>query len=193
MILAEAKNERCWFVAATQAGKEDLASRHLRNQGFRVFAPRRPRTVRHARRVLTLLGPLFPGYIFVSFDRSAAAWRSINGTIGVRHLIAAGDSPVPLPREFVTGLAALADADGVVSFASELKVGGSVRLMSGPFAERIGELESLDSKGRVRVMLDLLSSKVPLGSTTSFRSEPRLRRLIPVFVISAGAIHPAVR
>ncbi len=89
-----------------------------------TFTPRRWRTVRHARRVRDVAAPLFPGYLFVSLDPGAVRWRSINGTVGVRYLIAAGDKPLPLPEGFVEALVKVADASGVVSFAP---IGGGRR------------------------------------------------------------------
>jgi transcription antitermination factor NusG len=166
-----AENDR-WYVAATQPGKEALAAHHLVRQGYEVFSPLRPRTVRHARRTATLLAPVFPGYLFVSFDRSASAWRSINGTLGVRHVIAAADCPLPLPQGFVEGLAQLTDERGVLCRANDLKVGGRVQLLCGPFAERIGTLQDLDAKGRVAVLLDLFSTRVPL--------KVRVQEIMPV-------------
>ena len=164
MIYPSRHSNGRWYVAAVQPGRELLAARHLSRQGYEVFSPLRPRTVRHARRTATLLAPVFPGYLFVSFDRTAASWRSINGTTGVRHLIAAADEPLPLPNGFVEGLAQLADARGVVSFAPDLKVGEKVQLVCGPFAQRIGTLQSLDAKGRITVFLDLFSTRVPLSA-----------------------------
>ena len=46
--------------------------------------------------------------------------------------------------------------------------GGSrarVRLLAGPFAEQIGVLERLGGQGRVRVLLEMMGSAVPVTST----------------------------
>jgi len=82
-----------WYVAAVQPGREDSAERHLARQGFATFAPRHLRTVRHARRAMTRKVPLFPGYLFVALDLARDRWRSVNGTFGVRGLVAAGPAP----------------------------------------------------------------------------------------------------
>jgi transcriptional antiterminator RfaH len=54
-------------------------------------------------------------------------------------------------------------ADGTVDLTPELKVGQSVRLAFGPFADFIGTLERLDSAGRVRVLIDLLGRSVSVA------------------------------
>src|ERR1700739_3482109 len=54
-----------WYVAHTQPQREAIALTHLREQGFRGFLPRRLKNVRHARKVQTVLAPLFTRYVFV--------------------------------------------------------------------------------------------------------------------------------
>jgi transcriptional antiterminator RfaH len=45
---------------------------------------------------------------------------------------------------------------------SNLVQGQSVRILSGPFADSIGELERLDDAGRVRVLLEMMGTAVPI-------------------------------
>jgi len=151
-----------WYVVATQPCREALAAAHLGNQDFQVFLPTRRKTVRHARRTSTIESPLFPGYLFLALDLRVNRWRAINGTVGVKYLVSAGSCPLALPPGFVEALQASADCNGRVSFAPALEVGASVALMSGPFAERIGLLDRLDSNGRVRVLLEIMSTTVPV-------------------------------
>jgi len=160
-----------WYVVATHSRKESLAERHLRNQDFEIFLPTRLKTVRHARKVSTGPAPLFPGYLFVNLDESSVRWRAINGTIGVRYLLAAGDRPLALPSGFVSALKALTVEGGTLSFAPHLKIGEEVKVLSGPFAEKIGVLQRLDDRGRVRVLLELLSTSIPV--------EMRAENLLP--------------
>ena len=56
---------------------------NLKRQGFEAFCPRFRKTRRHARRIDQVLAPVFPGYIFVHFDRERNQWRAVNGTHGV--------------------------------------------------------------------------------------------------------------
>ena len=72
----------------------------------------------------------------------------------------AGDMPAVVPNGVVDSLMAMQDKSGIVSFASNLTIGQSVRLLAGPFAEMIGRLYWLDDAGRVEVLLDLLGSQV---------------------------------
>ena len=80
-------------ASAPPSGRERAAN--LSRQGFRSYAPRVRRTIRHARKLRNVLVPLFPGYIFVILNLSTDRWRSVNGTIGVASLIMGAEQPMP--------------------------------------------------------------------------------------------------
>ena len=145
-----------WFAVNTHPAAEAKATANLTRQGWATFYPRTLKTIRHSRRIRTELRPFFPGYVFVALDPLRDAWRAVDSTYGVRHLVRQGDSPSPLPRGIVEGLQAMMAEDGRIVFTSTLVQGDKVRFLAGPFAEMIGSLERLDANGRVLVLLDLL-------------------------------------
>lgn len=151
-----------WYVAAVKSGREDHAERHLERQGFRIFSPRRLKTVRHARRSVERRVPLFPGYVFVSFDMTCCAWRAVNGTFGVRSLVMSGDRPSAVPSGVVEAFIKSTNASGVVDIARELRAGQRVQVLTGPFADFAGTIDRLDDNGRVRVLLELLNGERPV-------------------------------
>ena len=104
--------------------------------------------------------PLFPRYIFVILDRSRDRWRSINGTLGVDRLLMQGGEPQPVPHGVVENFVDSADAEGNIDFHYQLREGQTLRVMAGPFADLVGQLEWLDDKGRVRVLLELMGGTV---------------------------------
>jgi len=152
-----------WYVVHTQPHNEARAIANLERQGFRTFCPRVRKTVRHARKAVRTLAPLFPNYLFVELDMARDPWRSVNGTYGVVRLIMQGDVPQPVPRGIVEALQARMTDDGVIDWAPTLKIGQSVRISDGPFGEFVGTLEQLDSTGRVRVLLDMLGRSVSVA------------------------------
>jgi transcription elongation factor/antiterminator RfaH len=158
-VLALAKDER-WYVARTLPQRELYAARQLANQDFRTFVPRYLKNRRHARKVETISAPLFPRYIFVVVDRTRDRWRSINGTLGVDRLLMYGGEPQPVPHGVVENLITAGDLEGNIRFDLQLKEGQAVKVMAGPFADLVGQLEGLDDNGRVRVLLEILGGKV---------------------------------
>ena len=133
-----------WFVARVLPHREVSAQLNLSRQGFRSYAPRVRRTIRHARKQRNVLAPLFPGYIFVSLNLSTDRWRSVNNTIGVASLIMGAEQPMPVPGGIVEAMVATTDQAGLIRLDGDLQVGQRVRILSGPFAERLGRLIHLE-------------------------------------------------
>ena len=85
-----------WFCAATHSQAEQWAEANLRRQGYRTLLPmvpakRRDKVIRSLLHEISV--PLWPGYVFVAFDRHRDPWRPINNTPGVWRLI--GDATGP--------------------------------------------------------------------------------------------------
>ena len=100
-------------------------------------------------------------------DLTRDRWRSINGTFGVASLVMQGGQPHPVPDGILETLISSVDFRGLLRVDRELQVGASVRLGTGPFAERLAVLEHLDDTGRVRVLLSLLGRQVHVSMDKS--------------------------
>lgn len=143
-----------WYVVHTRSHQERWAETNLSRQGFRSWLPVMERSRRHARRIETVRVPLFPGHLFVEMDIAREAWRAINGTFGVRRLLADGFRPQALPE--ATG------ADGLSTVApADLRPGDAVTIASGPFAECAAVVLRLAPGERIEVLLDVLGGRVP--------------------------------
>jgi transcriptional antiterminator RfaH len=152
-----------WYVVRTHAQAEPKATQHLRRQGFDVYLPQSRRWRLHARRRDLVLRPLFPRYLFVRFDVERARWRSIFSTVGVASLLCHGEQPTCVPENVIEEIRAaerLGSFDDTAAVA-RLRPGDPVRITRGPFADIVGQLQSLVSADRVRVLLDILGRRVP--------------------------------
>ncbi len=161
-----------WCVVATKQARERLASTQLENQNFSVFMPETKKVGLRAGRQVEQRAPLFPGYVFVEFEDSVARWRAVNGTLGVRALISHNEKPSLLPEGFVETMKANINNDGTIARHRFLEPGDMAAVLAGPLANQIGKLLEIDTKGRVEILLQLLSSKRPVKT--------RIENLIPV-------------
>lgn len=153
-----------WFVIRTKPGGTARACQNLARQGFAVFDPRLRRTLRQGARLVTRTEPLFPGYLFVTFDPAAPDWGRIRNTYGVATLLmTARQRPAPLPSGFVADLRARLDAEGCLLPDAGLAPGDAVRITAGPFTESIGRIAALDGAGRVAVLLELMGRQVQVS------------------------------
>lgn len=151
-----------WFAVYTHSHAEMKANIHLEQQGFKTYFPRYRKYRTHARRVETVIAPLFPRYLFVDFDPFVARWRCVCSTTGVSRLVGDSEKPTPVPDCVVADLRSREDAFGLfpVEQKQRLSVGDTVQISAGSFADRVGRIHCLDGNERVVVLLNLLGRQV---------------------------------
>ena len=146
-----------WYLAQIKANGFDRAVANLARQGFLTFSPMQNKTVRHARQLKNVLRPIFPGYLFVQFGAERSDWRKINSTYGVSRLVSFAKSvPAPVPDALIAGLQARCDAKNILLPIRDIEIGEKVRLLSGAFADFVGEVENMVGQDNVRVLLDIM-------------------------------------
>lgn len=151
-----------WFVVYTHPHAEAKALVNLRQQGFEGYLPWCRRWRRHARRREIVRRPLFPRYLFVSFDALATRWRPILSTVGVAGMVRQGDRPLAVPAGVVEEIR-IGEQSGRFdehSPVAKLAAGALVRVKDGPFGDLVGKLQSLADGDRVNVLLQLLGREV---------------------------------
>ena len=57
-----------WFLAQLKPNCANIADKNLKRQGFQTFLPIEEETRKRNGKFVTAMRPLFPGYIFVTFD-----------------------------------------------------------------------------------------------------------------------------
>lgn len=156
-----------WYVVQTQPCSEAKAACNLERQGYRVYLPRWRKRRSHARRVDWIAAPLFPRYLFVSFDIENTPWRAIHSTFGVSSMIATGDGmPRPMPDGIVEEIRVRETENGLIEIKPDFRKGQPVIVGEGPFHEQVGLFERMNDSERVVILLSLLGRdvrvKVPL-------------------------------
>ena len=152
---------RQWFVAQLRPHGLKRAMDHLFRQGFATFCPAQNRSQVKAGRRIEARRPLFPGYLFVSFDQADLRWTAINSTRGVARLIFSDPRrPTPLPRPLMAGLMARCDGSGVLLPPDDLAVGDRVRVLAGPFADTVTTIEDIPEEARIGVLIELMGRRV---------------------------------
>lgn len=151
-----------WYVVHTRPNGEHTALVNLLRQGFRAYMPQYLHRRRHARKSTQVRRPLFPRYLFVRLNVERERWRAIHSTIGVSHLVSAGERPAPVPDGVVEDICARENADGLIDLARErsLRPGDRLQILSGALMNKIGLFAAKDDAERVVLLLDLLGRQV---------------------------------
>ncbi len=74
-----------------------------------------------------------------------------------------GEQPAPVTEGIVEALQARLESNSATIPDDGLRIGQRVEVMMGPFANLVGELASIDGKARVRVLLQLMGSLMPVS------------------------------
>ena len=145
-----------WFILQFKPNSHRLAEHNLNRQGFESFLPVHEVTKYKYNRYVSDLRPLFPGYMFVAFNPESGPWRQINCTFGVSKLVNFGGQLRPVPPELISGLMLRCNPDGKLLPPNQLKKGDSVQLLTGPFANYIAKVETIDAEQRAWVLMELM-------------------------------------
>lgn len=170
---------RRWHLFAVAPQYESAVSGHLvalKIDGvytpmMRVMVPVYSRQPLSGKRILTgrkhVHRPMFPGYMFVRFDYEAE-WAKIRSRIPsdrARTIDHTDGRPYVIHNDFMKALHAkeqellAVKADKPHTF----KAGQQIRVLEGPFADLVGQIERLDSGDRIRALLELFGRPTPVS------------------------------
>ena len=151
-----------WFILQYKANSHHQAIKNLNRQGFETFLPFCDTTSRKASRFINTSQPLFPGYMFIRFDRAESNWHKINNTYGVSRLITFNSILKPIPTAFVDSLMMRYDRLGNLLPVEKLKKDDRVKVLKGPFANFIATVETYETDQRVWILMDVLGRKTKI-------------------------------
>ena len=148
-----------WFILQFKSNSHHQAARNLNRQGFETFLPLHDATSRKLSRFINTSKPLFPGYMFIKFDRAESDWHKVNNTYGVSRLLTFNSILKPIPTKFVDSLMKRYDSSGKLIPIEKLKNGDQVTVLKGPFANFIATVEKYEDDQRIWVLMDLMGRK----------------------------------
>jgi transcriptional antiterminator RfaH len=148
-----------WFILQFKPNSHLQAKKNLNQQGFETFLPLHNTTSRKASRFLSTTQPLFPGYMFIRFDRAEPGWNKINNTYGVSRLVTFNAVLKSIPTKFINNLMSRYDLSGKLIPVKKLKKGDQVKVLMGPFASFIATVETYETDQRIWILMDLMGRK----------------------------------
>jgi len=155
-----------WFILQFKPKSHLKAEINLVRQGFETFLPLHATTSRKASRFINTSQPLFPGYMFVRFNRAETEWHKINNTYGVSRLITFNSILQSIPTVFVDHLMRRYDLSGKLLPIQSLKKGDQVTVLKGPFANFIATVEKYEADQRIWILMDLMGRKTKIQTSS---------------------------
>jgi transcriptional antiterminator RfaH len=151
-----------WFILQFKSNSHHQAAKNLNRQGFETFLPLHKITSRKLSRFVNTSKPLFPGYMFIRFNRAESEWHKINNTYGVSRLITFDSVLISIPTSFVDSLKKRYDLSGKLLPIQKLKKGDQVTVLTGPFANFIAIIEKYEADQRMWILMDLMGRKTKI-------------------------------
>ena len=153
-----------WYILQFKPNSHHIATKNLNQQGFDTFLPLDDTTSRKASRFINTAQPLFPGYMFISFNKAETEWHRINNTYGVSRLVTFNSILKSIPTTFVDDLMMRFDLSGKLPPIKKFKNGDQVKVIKGPFANFVAKVETYETEQRIWVLMDLM------GRTTKIQT-----------------------
>lgn len=172
-----AETEGLWYIVHTYSGQEDRVKRNLEvriasldvgDRIFEVVVPTEEEIEIKEGQRKSVQRKIFPGYILVHMKMDDESWYVVRNTPGVTGFVSAEDErerrpkPVPLePREVEHIMKRMVAPTPRVKVG--LEPGTMVRITSGPFAEFMGSVDTVDQdKGKLRVLVSFFGRETPV-------------------------------
>lgn len=162
-----------WYVVNTYSGHENkvkeklemrASSMGLEDYIFRVVVPEETVIEKDKKTGVEKAKQkkMFPGYILVEMIMTDEAWFVVRNTPGVTGFIGSsgkGAKPFPLtPAEVDNILNSMGMSR--IEIGEGLKVGDSIKVIGGPFANMYGKVKNLETgNGTIEVVLDLFGQE----------------------------------
>jgi transcriptional antiterminator RfaH len=151
-----------WFILQFKPNSHHQAAKNLNRQGFKTFIPLHKTISRKASRFINTTKPLFPGYMFIRFDRAESEWHKINNTYGVSRLVTFNSILKPMPTRFIDNLMKQYDTSGKLLPIKKFRKGDQVKVLEGPFTDFIAIVETYETDQRIWILMDLMGRETKI-------------------------------
>ena len=150
-----------WYAVHVRSNQERNTAVFYKDRGVEHFLPTyRAQSIRKDRRV-SLLKPLFTGYLFVRIDYGSEDRLSVLKAPGMSRIVGFGNAPTPVPNETIESIRILVGDEELVRPHPLVRVGRRVRVKDGPFAGAAGILsETKDRRPKLVVEIEFLGRAV---------------------------------
>ncbi len=148
--------------------KKNLESRietmGLENNVFAIEIPTESVTeIKEGGRRVESEKKVFPGYVLVRMELDDRSWAAVRSTPGVTGFVGSQGNPAPLTREEYNKIMKRTSREAPKKTSSNLEVGQSIKVVSGPLAEFDGVVSEVNPEsGKVKVLVSIFGRETPV-------------------------------
>lgn len=167
---AKAKQKR-WYIIHVYSGHENKVKVNLEkrieymNMGekiFRVEVPQKTVTQMKAGKKQEKDEKIFPGYVLVEMIMDEDSWYVVRHTAGVTKFVGSAKRPIAARDSEIKKIIHRTTAQAV-KIELDIKAGDKVRIVSGPFADFVGDItEVYPDKAKLRANVSIFGRETPV-------------------------------
>ena len=173
-VLAPWEKPGDWYVIHSYSGHEKKVqanletrsrSMHLEDRIFEVLIPMEDVVEIKNGKKVTVAKKMLPGYVLVRMYLDDETWYAVRNTPGVTGFVGSGVKPVPLSRRELRRFLGEPEKEQkkAATFKPAWEVGDSVRVITGPFADFNGSIESINlDQSKVVVLVNIFGRDTPV-------------------------------
>jgi transcriptional antiterminator NusG len=171
MAETERKYEKRWYIVHTYSGHENKVKVNLEkriefmNMGdkiFRVEVPQKTVTKVKDGKRQDKEEKIFPGYVLVEMIMDDDSWYVVRHTPGVTKFVGAEKKPIPAHDSEIKKIIHKVQVQ-VAKIELDVKVHDKVRIISGPFADFVGDItEVYPDKSKIRASVSIFGRDTPV-------------------------------
>ena len=160
-----------WYVVHTYSGhenkvatalKQKVESMDLVDYVLELLIPTQNRIKIAKGKKQTIAEKYLPGYMLVKMVLTDESWLVVRTTPGVTSFIGVGNRPTPISEEEVNAIKKFMEQEAP-KYKATFTVGEAVKIVDGPFADFLGNVESIDQdKGKVKVLVSIFGRETPV-------------------------------
>lgn len=170
-IKTEKAPKKRWYVVHTYSGHENKVKVNLEKRIeymnmsekiFRVEVPQKTITQVKGSKKTEKEEKIFPGYVLVEMIMDDDSWYVVRHTAGVTKFVGSSKKPIPAKDSEIKKIIHRGQAQAP-KIELDVKVGDKVRIVSGPFAEFIGDItEVYPDKSKLRANVSIFGRETPV-------------------------------
>jgi transcriptional antiterminator NusG len=163
--------DAAWYVINTYSGHEykviDGLKTRIKTMGledkiFQAIVPIQSKMVIRRGQKVKTQEKTFPGYVLIQMVVTDDSWITVKTTQGVTGFVGIGNQPTPVTQKEVDLILNTIQEDKP-KFQTPFSVGEVIKITSGPFADFIGTIDSIDQeKGKLRVLVSFFERETPV-------------------------------
>lgn len=160
-----------WYVVHVYSGHENKVKVNLEKRIeymnmsekiFRIEVPQKAVTKVRDGKKHDVEEKIFPGYVLVEMIMDDDSWYVVRHTAGVTKFVGSSKRPIPARESEIKKIIQRTQSQ-TVKVELDVKVGDQVRIVSGPFADFIGDITDVyPDKAKLRASVSIFGRETPV-------------------------------